>query len=140
MTLITFQDGAVVFRDGQVGTEQACCCEDECEGCFVDVFGVYAWTFTAANCNGSAVNVGGTLTDGSDTDFFLSVVCTEDGLCLGDPTAEGLFINLFAGGCGWRGFLAGDIFQHACSDARTIVGTFTLTNCATGQTGTLVIS
>ena len=26
MTLITFQDGAVVFRDGQVGTEQACCC------------------------------------------------------------------------------------------------------------------
>lgn len=30
MTLITFQDGAVVFRDGQVGTEQACCCDQEC--------------------------------------------------------------------------------------------------------------
>jgi hypothetical protein len=29
MTLITFQDGAVVFRDGQVGTEQACCCGTE---------------------------------------------------------------------------------------------------------------
>jgi hypothetical protein len=26
MTLITFQDGKVVFRDGAVGTEQACCC------------------------------------------------------------------------------------------------------------------
>ena len=29
MTLITVQDGAVVMRDGQVGTEQACCCGDE---------------------------------------------------------------------------------------------------------------
>jgi hypothetical protein len=26
MTLITFQDGKPVLRDGQVGTEQACCC------------------------------------------------------------------------------------------------------------------
>jgi hypothetical protein len=34
MTLITFQDGAVVFRDGQVGTEQACCCQPECKCAF----------------------------------------------------------------------------------------------------------
>jgi hypothetical protein len=26
VTLITFQDGAVVFRDGQVGTGEECCC------------------------------------------------------------------------------------------------------------------
>lgn len=32
MTLITFQDGKVVFRDGKVGTEQACCCEQGCCG------------------------------------------------------------------------------------------------------------
>ena len=32
MTLITFQDGQVVMRDGQVGTEQACCCQ-ECAPC-----------------------------------------------------------------------------------------------------------
>jgi hypothetical protein len=37
MTLITFQDGTVVFREGKVGTEQACCCQacacpDLCEG------------------------------------------------------------------------------------------------------------
>jgi len=25
MTLITFEDGKAVFRDGKVGTEQACC-------------------------------------------------------------------------------------------------------------------
>jgi hypothetical protein len=29
MTAITIQDGAVVVRDGQVGTEQACCCSEE---------------------------------------------------------------------------------------------------------------
>jgi len=31
MTLITFEDGKVVFRDGAVGTEQACCCVPPCE-------------------------------------------------------------------------------------------------------------
>lgn len=30
MTLITFQDGGVVFRDGKVGTEQECCCCPPC--------------------------------------------------------------------------------------------------------------
>ena len=28
MTTIAFQDGKVVMRDGKVGTEQACCCEE----------------------------------------------------------------------------------------------------------------
>lgn len=33
MTRITLQDGKVVLRDGQVGTEEACCCDDEkCSG------------------------------------------------------------------------------------------------------------
>jgi hypothetical protein len=30
MTLITLQDSKVVLRDGKVGTEQACCCEQVC--------------------------------------------------------------------------------------------------------------
>jgi hypothetical protein len=30
MTLITLQDGRLVLRDGQVGTEQACCCGCPC--------------------------------------------------------------------------------------------------------------
>lgn len=30
MTLITFQDGKPVLRDGKVGTEQACCCNKQC--------------------------------------------------------------------------------------------------------------
>ncbi len=36
VTLITFQDGKAIFRDGKVGTEQGCCCEagQECQaGC-----------------------------------------------------------------------------------------------------------
>ncbi len=32
MTRITFQDGKVVLRDGQVGTEEACCCGGVCCG------------------------------------------------------------------------------------------------------------
>jgi hypothetical protein len=34
MTLITLQDGKLVLRDGKVGTEEACCCEEEekCSG------------------------------------------------------------------------------------------------------------
>jgi hypothetical protein len=33
MTLITFQDGKPVMRDGKIGTEQACCCGVGCEAC-----------------------------------------------------------------------------------------------------------
>ncbi len=31
MTLITFQDGQPVMRDGKVGTEQECCCDQTCQ-------------------------------------------------------------------------------------------------------------
>ena len=31
MTLITFQDGKPVFRDGKVGTGQGCCCGPQCD-------------------------------------------------------------------------------------------------------------
>lgn len=38
MTLVTFQDGRVVMRDGKVGTEQACCCgQCDCTNCDVSV-------------------------------------------------------------------------------------------------------
>lgn len=45
MTLITFQDGKVVFKDGKVGTEIGCCCENgecsedsQCCVCLADSF------------------------------------------------------------------------------------------------------
>lgn len=37
MTLITFYNDGPVFRDGKIGTEQACCCSGECppsSGCY----------------------------------------------------------------------------------------------------------
>lgn len=37
MTLITFQDGKVVMRDGKVGTGQECCCDGEV-ACCVEVY------------------------------------------------------------------------------------------------------
>jgi len=33
MTLITFQDGKAVLRDGKVGTGQGCCCDSGCPRC-----------------------------------------------------------------------------------------------------------
>jgi hypothetical protein len=39
VTLITFQDGKAIFRDGKVGTEQECCCTvDCCLGAVIEVF------------------------------------------------------------------------------------------------------
>lgn len=32
MTLITFEDGKAVMKDGTIGTEQACCCDRPCSG------------------------------------------------------------------------------------------------------------
>lgn len=55
VTPITIQDGAIVVRDGAIGTEQACCCDNSCplgecqitiefldeNGCEDDVFDLY---------------------------------------------------------------------------------------------------
>lgn len=46
MTLITFQDGKAVMREGQVGTEQECCCGG-CGDCIqID----YEWSITDLAC------------------------------------------------------------------------------------------
>jgi hypothetical protein len=41
MTLITFSDGKVVMKGDAVGTEQACCCEQDCSnpspGCCTEI-------------------------------------------------------------------------------------------------------
>jgi len=41
MTLITFQDGKAVMRDGKVGTEAACLCEDACK--YYGACATYEW-------------------------------------------------------------------------------------------------
>lgn len=37
MTLITWQDGGPLFKDGKVGTEQGCCCGCDCGNCSLTV-------------------------------------------------------------------------------------------------------
>jgi hypothetical protein len=88
MTLITFQDGAVVLRDGKVGTEQACCCEPEppCNPCCPFV----TWTYTRGACAGSAVSQ---VTNAVDADCY-SYFVDEDFDCVNplvgrDCNAEG---------------------------------------------------
>ena len=44
MTLITFQDGKPVMRDGKVGTEQACCCG--CDPCLLRLCTAYGICIT----------------------------------------------------------------------------------------------
>lgn len=137
---LTVSDGELVVHGDKLGTGQPCCCREECTGCFVDFEGSFDWTFTAADCNGNAVNMEGTIVDGTDPNGELQVMCTEDIICLGDPPIEGLLLSLFNGVCQWRDIVPGGVSSHSCEDARSLVGTYTLKRCATGQTGTLVIS
>jgi len=62
MTLITFEDGKPVMKDdGKVGTEQACCCSEECCNCD-SVFNFYA--------NGRILDGTNFSLDGFDTGFL----------------------------------------------------------------------
>lgn len=50
MTLIAFQNGKPIFRDGKVGIEQTCCC-NECPPC--PDFSTYCVTLTLTDYNGN---------------------------------------------------------------------------------------
>jgi hypothetical protein len=92
MTRITFQDGKVVLRDGQVGTEEACCCGGECEcpnecvenlaislGGNPECFGGFYSDFL--NCAGGGISAVLQCNDGQWL-VFVSVCCFENsGLC-----------------------------------------------------------
>jgi hypothetical protein len=85
MTLITFQDGKVVFRDGKVGTEEACCCggeeEEDCgseyDHCVVN---------TAANNSGPFVVGCAEFGDESSSGSRAGNLCRSDFMSVGcDP-------------------------------------------------------
>ena len=101
MTLITFDSGKVVMRDGKVGTEQECCCDDEpcvCPPCSDEFSFSVAWaglTATTTTCfdggySGAAfefnddgliaINVSATCEDGNWT-LSASLCYDQDG-CL----------------------------------------------------------
>lgn len=81
MTLITFQDGKPVLRDGKVGTEQACCCTVPCtcntceahiyvNGVEVPVNNPFGYT-PLSECNECAIN------SVSPSQGWADIPCTE---------------------------------------------------------------
>jgi hypothetical protein len=103
MTLITFQDGKVVLRDGKVGTEQACCCQEcvcpeLCDGITFDVqASIGGMTVTASSPIPGTDSQRFDKNDGSGDyiELTLTVVCGELG-----PDDE----------CGWL-FTVGVCYQ-----------------------------
>lgn len=92
MTKITLQDGRVVLRDGKIGTEQACCCGEECvcpadcvDGLQISLGneptcagGFYS---DFLDCTGGGISASMYCSDGEWL-VFVSVCCFEnDGLC-----------------------------------------------------------
>ena len=53
VTLITWQDGGPLFRDGKVGTEQDCCCGQQSEFCFEWEITISGGNFGTVTFNGS---------------------------------------------------------------------------------------
>jgi len=82
MTLITVQDGAVVMRDGQVGTEQACCCDAPCAcfsgdlpDCDIDYI-AFDYSFLFPDCTGNRIS--GTITLNDANNFYSGILDVND--------------------------------------------------------------
>lgn len=96
MTLITFQDGRAVMRDGKVGTEQACCCQPPCVCPDLESLCI---SLTLTDYNGNVSNA-----DQADFFWFGGVgTAFIDGFSysVSISCADGV-ISVFAG---WAGFI-----------------------------------
>lgn len=92
MTLITFSDGKVVLRDGKVGTEQECCCNENCGMCCTDYQNCEI-TYTAHFSDGSSKTetIVGDISEGpGDTQARFPVLGNN---------ASGFSISIFNDGC-----------------------------------------
>ena len=102
MTLITFEDGQVVFRDGAVGTEQACCCaEGECQNdnecCYCET--VDFLIVCGSPAEQSCINNGGTVVpDGFDPTLC---VCKDVPSVRSPDCDEDFCFSLYFGGPGY---------------------------------------
>jgi hypothetical protein len=124
--------------DGDPDCSEGCVCVDgECvaEGfcCFKALAGQYSFTLGGTS---------GTLDDGAwdDSPESLSVICTSEVIVCGTVLTDGLFFNYFDGTHSWQGFEAGNAFTYPCESSQSLVGTYTLTNCTTNATVSLVIT
>lgn len=75
MTLITFQDGKPVMRDGKIGTEQDCCCGGGCSSAGLEQFGQPTVSVTDGGCPCNAGTHSGTY----DFSYHFNGVWSWDG-------------------------------------------------------------
>jgi len=106
MTLITFQDGQVVFRDGAVGTEQSCCCDGGGEGPEPEPETEGVCTIVPDDCNSDIEHCSPGVPEGevSDCDPRLpnlptgvNTVCSDDTLTQFTVTGSGYVANFSLG-------------------------------------------
>jgi hypothetical protein len=126
MTLITFEDGKAVLRDGKVGTEQACCCEEPCAcqygdlpDCDIDYI-AFDYSFLFPDCTGNRIS--GTITLNSGNNFYSGILDVNDAAAACDYQISALL------GCvtSWRNDsftpsqyilrwgITFDVFAHSC--------------------------
>jgi hypothetical protein len=122
VTRITLQDGKVVLRDGQVGTEEACCCEDCASECGQDCpqtvtvnvsvagyatqlaftvtngFGSYFENFGLFDFLSVSAFIFCALIDGCATWTLVVTVCWQNGANIGSEDWEGI-IDATNDGC-----------------------------------------
>ena len=80
MTLITFQDGKPVLRDGQVGTEQACCC---CDPNCLTLSSVFDKSTGSSGCANLAQQNEDSINDEIDFDILLMQTLADNLSALG---------------------------------------------------------
>jgi hypothetical protein len=116
------------------------CCDGACQSspcdncCFVDLFGSYSFTF--GSISGTIVN-GYYLGSGG---VYLFVECTPDPYVCGSLQASGLKLQVFDGTDTWEGSVAGDPTTHPCTGQQGLDGTYSLQNCTTLATQSMVIT
>jgi hypothetical protein len=86
MTLIAFQDGKPVFRDGKVGAEQECCCEEECCLPCPENFADLCFDITLTDHDGNVKNF-------TQADFLFGIMAVQW------TFPNGTTLSLFIDGC-----------------------------------------
>jgi hypothetical protein len=140
--------------DGVCQAEECEGCEGPCEGdedcssgcvcvggecvaegfcCYKDIFGTYSF---------SVGQVSGTLTDGLwfGGPEFLALFCTGDVPGCTSGLGPGLFLEFYDGTDNWRGYESGNAQTYPCGSQSPLAGTYTLINCSTSATLSLVIT
>jgi hypothetical protein len=124
MTLITFQDGKVVMRDGKIGTEQECCCEDEagpCVDCDNLAYDECPESFEVTFDTEGAFD--------PDCNTTLTYTITKDQLNADDPSSRGwqggepnfVSVTLFCSQGRWALNIGADNFPFDCVSFASIL-------------------